>query len=121
MDNRSEPRFAVDECVTVTTLGGHSFRQNAWIKNVSATGLGVVVQKEIDPGTVVRIERDDALLLGEAMFCRRVEDGHFVGVQLEQILRGLNELHQRIREFEEGDLYRGAAEGAEEALRKTEN
>jgi hypothetical protein len=101
MDKRSEPRCAVDETVAITTLGSSSFRQRGWVKNVSANGLGVLVKTEIPAGTAVRVDCEDAILLGEAMFCRSMEEGYFVGVQLEQILKGLSELHRQFREFRE--------------------
>jgi hypothetical protein len=99
MDQRSDPRFAVDRSVTITTLGENQVRQAAQIKNASGSGLGLLVEKAIPPGTALRIEWEDAIVLGEAMYCRPMEKGHFVGVQLEQMLRGLGELRQRFRAF----------------------
>jgi hypothetical protein len=101
MDQRSEPRFAADQSVTITTLGERRFQQTAKVRNASGSGLGLVVETEISPGTAVRIEWEDTLLLGEAMYCRRMASGHFVGVQLEQMLRGLSELRECFREFRE--------------------
>jgi hypothetical protein len=99
MDKRCEPRFAVDQSVTITTLGEHRSRQAAKVRNSSGSGLGLVVDTEIAVGTAVRIEWDDAILLGEAMYTRPLDNGHFVGVQLEQMLRGLQELHRSMQAF----------------------
>ncbi|MDR3698008.1 MAG: hypothetical protein P4L56_00150 [Candidatus Sulfopaludibacter sp.] len=101
MDKRREPRFAAEQCVTIVTLGERQLRQTAIVRNASGTGLGLFVKTEIGSGTVLRIELEDAIVLGEAMYCRAMESGYFVGVQLEQVLRGLGELHRCFREFRE--------------------
>jgi hypothetical protein len=101
MDKRREPRFAAEQRVTIVTLGERQFRQMAVIRNASGTGLGLFVKTEIPAGSVLRIELEDAIILGEAMYSRPMEDGQFVGVQLEQVLRGLGELHRRFGEFRE--------------------
>lgn len=101
MDQRCEPRFVADQSVTITALGENQFRQTAKVRNASGGGLGLVVKMEISPGTALRIEWEDALVLGEVMFCRPLENGYFVGVQLEQMLRGLSELRRRFRAFRE--------------------
>ena len=101
MDKRREPRFAAEQCVTIVTLGERQFRQTAVIRNASGTGLGLFVKTAIASGTVLRIELEDAIVLGEVMYCRPAENGHFAGVQLEQVLRGLGELHRCLREFRE--------------------
>ncbi len=101
MDKRRETRFAAEQCVTIVTLGERQFRQTAVIRNASGTGLGLFVKTEIPSGKVLRIELEDAIFLGEVMYCRPMEDGHFAGVQLEQVLRGLGELEHCFREFRE--------------------
>jgi hypothetical protein len=101
MDQRCEPRFAADQSVTITALGENQFRQTAKVRNASGSGLGLVVETEISPGTALRIEWEDAFVLGEVMYCRPMENGHFVGVQLEQMLHGLSDLRRRFRAFRE--------------------
>jgi hypothetical protein len=101
MDKRCEPRFSAEQSVAITTLGRSPHRQTATIRNASESGLGLFVKTAIPPGTALRVELDDAIMLGEAMYCRPMETGHFVGVQLEQVLHGLNELHSRFRAFAE--------------------
>ena len=43
-------------------------------------------------GAPLRIEFDDSIVLGEAIYCRDDRDGHFIGVELDQVLVGLTEL-----------------------------
>ncbi|SPE42300.1 hypothetical protein SBA3_5130004 [Candidatus Sulfopaludibacter sp. SbA3] len=99
MDKRCEPRFAADQSVAITTLGEHQFQQAAKVKNASGSGLGLVVETEVPPGTALKIEWEDTMVLGEVMYCRPMENSHFLGVQLEQVLRGLRELRQAFDEF----------------------
>ena len=51
------------------------------------------------PGAAIRIEVDDSMLLGEAIYCRRERDGHFIGVELDQVLVGLTELSRTLEGF----------------------
>jgi hypothetical protein len=60
-----------------------------------------VVQTAISAGTAIRIELEDSLLLGEAMYSRSLPDGYFVGVQLEQALSGLRELRRQAQQYRE--------------------
>jgi hypothetical protein len=99
MDKRREPRFATDQLVSITALGDQRFGQIAKVRNSSGSGLGLLVETQIAAGTALRIEWEDAILLGEVMYSRRVENGHFVGVQLEQVLCGLRELRRSVRGF----------------------
>lgn len=101
MDKRSEPRFAADQSVVITTLGDNRFRQTGTVKNSSGSGLGLHVETAIPTGTALRIEWEDAILLGEAMYTRPMDSGHFIGVQLEHVLRGLGELRDSLRRFSE--------------------
>jgi hypothetical protein len=101
MDKRREDRFEVDQEVSIATLGEHSCRQTARVRNASGSGLGLLVGTEVTPGMAVRIELEDAILLGEAMYCRPLAKGYFVGIQIEQVLRGINELRRRFQSFED--------------------
>ena len=101
MDKRCEPRFAADQSITITTLGDCRVRQTAQVKNCSGSGLGLVVHVAISAGTAVRIELEDSILLGEAMYSRPLPDGYFVGVQLEQAISGLRELRRQAQAYRE--------------------
>jgi|SRR5579883_3328063 len=100
MDNRREPRFEVDQTVVVTVLGQQSTRITARVRNASGRGLGLFVPYRIAPGAAIRIEIDDAVVLGEAIYCRQELDGHFIGVELDQVLVGLTELGRRLNAFD---------------------
>ena len=50
-------------------------------------------------GAALKIDLPDAVLLGEAMYCRGENGGYFVGIELEQALCGLESLNQAFRGF----------------------
>ena len=104
MDQRRERRFSTDQPVAVTVLGDCETRHTATVKNASSRGMALEMTAPVAPGTALKIEFEDAVVLGEAVFCRSGPDSHLVGVELDQVLCGLAELSRRLREFagEEG-------------------
>jgi PilZ domain len=99
MDQRREPRFEADQPVVVTVLTEPQSRMDARVRNASGRGIGLVTQRTISPGAAIRIELDDAIVLGEAIYCRDDRDGHFIGVELDQVLVGLTELGRNLAAF----------------------
>jgi hypothetical protein len=99
MDQRREPRFEADQPVTVTVLSAPPARMNACVRNASGRGLGLFTSAPVPPGAAIRIEFDDNLVLGEAIYCRAEQEGHFVGVELDQVLVGLTELGRNLAAF----------------------
>lgn len=96
MEQRREPRFRTDQPVTVTVLGEAPIRVDARVRNASGRGLGIVTASRVEPGAALRIEIDDGVVLGEAIYCRDDRDGHFIGVELDQMLVGLTELGRHL-------------------------
>jgi hypothetical protein len=101
MNQRREPRFAVDQLIYVTLLREPESRLPATVKNSSGRGMGLAMATPVPIGTAVKIECDDAILLGEALYCRDDGGTFFVGVELEHALYGLVELGRILREFAE--------------------
>jgi hypothetical protein len=100
MDQRRETRFEADQAVVVTILREQPTRLAARVRNASGRGLGLFVPCRIDPGAAIRIETDDAVVLGEAIYCRSEPDGYFIGVELDQLLVGLTELSRHLSAFD---------------------
>jgi hypothetical protein len=96
MDKRREPRFQADQPVVVTVLTEPPTRLDAWVRNASGRGLGLVTTAPVAAGAAVRIEIDDSIVLGEAIYCRDDHEGHFIGVELDQVLVGLTELARNL-------------------------
>ena len=100
MDQRREPRFEADQAVVITILTEQPTRMTARVRNASGRGLGLLVASRVEPGAAIRIEIEDAVVLGEAIYCRQEADGHFIGVELDQVLVGLTELGRRLNAFD---------------------
>jgi len=99
MDQRREPRFTADQPVTLTVLTDPRRRVDGRVSNASGRGLGVVTAARVEPGAALKIEIDDSVVLGEAIYCRREHDEYFIGVELDQVLVGLTELGRRLAAF----------------------
>ena len=99
MDQRREPRFQANQSVIVTVLTEQPTRVVARVRNASGRGLGLLVPCRVEPGAPIRIEIEDSIVLGEAIYCRPEQDGCFVGVELDQVLVGLTELGRHLSAF----------------------
>jgi hypothetical protein len=53
----------------------------------------------VPSGAALKIHIDDSILLGEVMYCRSIDRGYFVGVQLFEMLSGLREIGRMSNEF----------------------
>jgi len=99
MDQRRESRFTTDQPIIVTVLDEPEIRLHARVRNASGRGLGLITPLPVQPGAAIRIELDDCIMLGEAIYCRSDGEGHFVGIELDQVLVGLTELGKRLSAF----------------------
>lgn len=99
MDKRHEPRFIADQPVKVTILGSPETQHAARICNVSGRGLLIEFPIDVAFGVPLKIEVDDAILLGEVVYCRNEHGVHLLGVELDQVLCGLTALDQRLQAF----------------------
>lgn len=98
MDNRCEPRFTADQNISITVLSACPSRMNARVRNASGRGLGLLLPAAIPPGTAIRIDLDDAIILGEVIYCCADGDGYFMGIHLEQMLRDLADLDRSFQD-----------------------
>jgi len=101
MDKRREPRFKADQPVAVTVLSEPEMRLEGRVVDASGRGLGLVTPIPLPPGAAIRIEMDDSMVLGESIYCRSDGDGHFTGVELDQVLVGLTELSRNLTALSE--------------------
>lgn len=101
MEQRREPRFQADQNVEVTILGDGESTIQARVRNVSGRGLGLTLATAIPSGAALKIAACDSIYLAEAVFCRREEEGYFVGVALEQVLSELTELGRILQKYQE--------------------
>jgi hypothetical protein len=104
MSDPRESRIATGQCVQITVLGERDQPIPATVKNVSGRGLGLELTRPLDTGTAVKVVLDDAMLLGETIYCRNQGATWYLGVELEQGLYGLAELASALSSFREPDL-----------------
>ena len=62
--------------------------------------LRLISTSEVPTSTAIKIELDDAYVLGEVVYCREQPDGGWmIGVGLSQVLTGLSDLGRRLRSY----------------------
>jgi hypothetical protein len=106
MDQRREMRFQVEQSVQITVLGQPERHMPGRIKNVSGKGIGIEAAEPVEIGSAIKVTLEDAILLGEIIYCREDETGFYLGIEIEQALYGLAELATKLRAFHEA--YSGA-------------
>jgi hypothetical protein len=99
MEQRREPRFHNDQRLTLTVLNDPQVRIAAFVRNTSGRGLGLFSTDPVVPGAAIRIEIDDSIVLGEAVYCRSEQTGYFICIELDQVLVGLTELARNLAAF----------------------
>ena len=99
MNQRRETRFTIDQPVTVTVLGDHPVEHPARVKNASGRGLALELEDPVPPGAALKIQFDDSIVLGEAVYCRAAAGSYFIGVELDQMLCSLSQLGRKLQEF----------------------
>ena len=79
-ERRSEPRFPVNQRVEVTLLGDPAVAFTARLTNVSSHGLRILSAQKLAPGTAVRVDIEDAEVLGEVRYCASNDDAYGLGI-----------------------------------------
>ena len=92
MERRREARIRADKPVELTVLGNEEASGPAQVTEFSGHGLQVVLHRPIPVNSVIKVEGEDWLMLGEVCYCRQ-EGIHFVaGLKIDQTLENLDEL-----------------------------
>jgi hypothetical protein len=87
--------------VAITLFGEPEIRLSGRIRNLSGRGIGLEVEGPVATGTALKVELDDALLLGEVIYCRPDGSSFYVGVELEHSVCGLAELSHMVNAYHE--------------------
>lgn len=95
-DRRKHPRFAQNEMVQMTLLGQDGRSSQVKIVDASEFGVRIECADGLSPGSLIKVEGQDSLLLGEVLYCQSAEipGSHFLGVKLTRALFGLAELRR---------------------------
>lgn len=92
MERRSSLRVGFNQSVRVTALGGNRCQMAARALDASERGIRLLLPADLKPGDLVRIDVDDALLLGEVCYCQPGEGGFTAGIKLDQALDRIGDL-----------------------------
>lgn len=97
MERRREPRVSANEPAKVTILDEHQEHFQARVLDLSGKGLRLSAARRAAPGTLIRVDLHDSILLGEVCYT----GGHGmecqIGVQIEHVLTNLQQL-ERLRQ-----------------------
>jgi len=97
-DRRAEPRFPETEPVLVTILDGSNRAYRGLTLDIAETGLSFAIAGVIEEGKPLRIELAEAVVLGEARYCRVLVDHpreYAVGVSIEHVCFGWGRVYER--------------------------
>jgi hypothetical protein len=83
---RREPRFEINQPVTITNLDHPGSPIAGRIENFSANGTRLIVQTELNRGTMVKVEWGTTILLGEIIYSSSKGAEFAVGLELEDAL-----------------------------------
>jgi len=96
-DQRQAQRHQLSQSAIVSVLGAANQVLTGEIRNVSKGGTQLQLPQPLRAGTLLRIEYDNNLLLGEVMYCQREEASWVAGIRIEHTLTGLTALADAMR------------------------
>lgn len=82
---RAEPRIPVDLEAKVNIPGGETAIAGR-VVNISASGLGFVLEKEVPTEEMAYVELEIGLAFGEIRHCSKTSNGYRVGLKLDEFL-----------------------------------
>jgi hypothetical protein len=91
-DQRQTERLPLSQPAIVTLLGAVSQVVQGEIRNVSKGGTQLQLPQPIGTGSLLRIDYDNNLILGEVVYCRQEPTGWIAGIRIEHTLSGLTAL-----------------------------
>jgi hypothetical protein len=98
LDQRQYQRHELRRSAIVSVFGATSEVLRGEIQNVSHGGSQIRLEQRLRSGSLVRIEYDDNLILGEVVYAQRERADWLVGVRVEHALWGLTALAKTLEE-----------------------
>jgi hypothetical protein len=99
LDQRQSERREHAYAATVSVMGTAAQVLRGEIRNVSEGGTQIWLGQPLPSFTLVRVEYQDNLLLGEVVYCMQEESGWLLGLRIEHALFGLAALSQAMQAF----------------------
>ena len=92
MERRSGVRVSADQKILLTVMGENRREMEGIAIELSGCGMRIRIPEPARTGDAVKIQLQDALLLGEICYCRPDESGFVAGVEVHEALSGLKDL-----------------------------
>jgi hypothetical protein len=94
MERRRHPRLPVQGNASARILSGPQRSLAMVLDELSPAGARLRSSEPLAPGTLLRVECAETLLLGEIVHCQKLEDGYLAGMSIEHSLTGITDLHR---------------------------
>jgi len=91
-DQRQAERHQVRLSAIVSVIGTSAPVIRCEIQNISEKGVQIWADQPLHYASLVRIEYDDSLILGEVVYCKPEQAGWLAGIHAEHALFGLTAL-----------------------------
>ena len=95
-DQRQAARHQLRQAATVSVFGTPGPAICGEILNVSEGGAQIWLDQPVRYASLVRVNYNDNLLLGEVVYCQQEEAGWLVGIRVEHALFGLTALARTV-------------------------
>ncbi len=92
MERRKEARVSANQPVQITTLDGDPKILAGIVLDASGRGLRIAVPQRLAPGTLLRLDCVNCILLGEVTRSSADQGQPLIGVRIEHVLANLSEL-----------------------------
>lgn len=90
-DQRHAERHQLSHSAVVSVLGANQVLTGE-IRNVSKGGTQLQLDQPLGVGSLLKIDYDNNLLLGEVVYCQQQETSWIAGIRIEHTLTGLTAL-----------------------------
>lgn len=95
MDDRQSPRYPVEtesRLVVLSESGEEDRELRAQLLDLGAQGCAVISRERIEPGSAVRLDHADSMILGEVVYCAEANSEYRCGIKFSQALNSLSDL-----------------------------
>jgi len=99
VDQRQTERRELSQSALVTVVGTPNEILQGELRNFSEGGAQIWLDQPLPAFTLVRVEYDDNLLLGEVVYSQQEPSGWLLGLRIEHGLFGLTALAHAMRAF----------------------
>ena len=97
-DQRQAQRHQLSQSAIVSVFGTPSLVLHGEILNLSEGGTQIRLDQPLCYASLVRVDYNDNLLLGEVVYCQREQAGWLVGIRVEHALHRLTALARALGE-----------------------